>query len=175
MTESATTNENIMLMSLDDPEPAIEPLIASAASEHAPSLSPDGKWLAYISAEAGQPQLYLRRFPDGIDLPVTRDFAQGPVWARDSSELYFQGVHEGVLMLMAVKVTESTAAATPDLSELEPLFPLRTVSGITRIDAYRVSTNAGTTYDVLPNGSFVMPRSEDQTRYRELVLIQNLD
>jgi Tol biopolymer transport system component len=170
-----TGARDIVIMSLAEPEPAIEPLIATPASEFAPSVSPDGNWLAYISDEAGQPQLYIRRFPDGVDLPVSRDFAQGPVWARDSSELYFQGEHEDVLTLMAVKVTENAATGAPDLAALEPLFPLRTVSRITRIDAYRVSTDVGTTFDVLPDGRFIMPRSEDQTRYRELVLIQNLD
>jgi len=165
---------DIVRIALNDPASSPERLIATAANEYGASISPDGKWLAYISDEAGQPLLYIRRYPDGIDVTVSREFAQGPVWARDSSELYFQGMHEGVLRLMAVRVAENPAAETPDLAELEPLFPLRTVSGIGRIDAYRVTGNGGTTYDVTPDGHFIMPRSEDQTRYRELVLIQNL-
>ena len=108
-----SADEDIMMMSLDGAEPRVEPLIATRAEEYAPRVSPDGKWLAYISTAAGQPQLYIRRFPDGVDLPVSRDFAQGPAWSPDSSELYFQGAHEGAVKMLAVKIT-GAPGATPD-------------------------------------------------------------
>ena len=168
-----SADEDIMMMSLGGTEPRVEPLIATRAEEYAPRVSPDGKWLAYISTAAGQPQLYIRRFPDGVDLPVSRDFAQGPAWSPDSSELYFQGAHEGAVKMLAVKIT-GASGATPELSDVEPLFPLRTASGPNRIDAYRVSTNGQQSFGVLPDGRFVLSRSAEQTRYRELVLIQNL-
>jgi hypothetical protein len=37
-----------------------------------------------------------------------------------------------------------------------------------------MSGNQGTFYDVLPDGHFVMERSMDQTKSREVVLLQNL-
>ena len=39
------------------------PAIRSRFDHFAPALSPDGQWLAYVSAEAGAPQVYVRPFP----------------------------------------------------------------------------------------------------------------
>src|SRR4029453_16312984 len=35
----------------------------SAAAERAPMFSPDGRWLAYMSAESGRDEIYVRPFP----------------------------------------------------------------------------------------------------------------
>ena len=33
-------------------------------AENAPAISPDGRWIAYVSDETGEPQVYVRPFPD---------------------------------------------------------------------------------------------------------------
>ena len=65
--------------------------------EIAPSVSPDGKWLAYLSTEAGAlDQVFMRRWPDlsgkrqitAFDRSVRANGVM--VWSRDSKTLYFQ-------------------------------------------------------------------------------------
>ena len=40
-------------------------------AQHSPTFSPDERWIAYVSDETGQPEVYVRPFPevrDGNDL-----------------------------------------------------------------------------------------------------------
>ncbi len=41
------------------------PLIQTPFDEYQGVLSPDGRWLAYVSEESGSPQVYVQSFPDG--------------------------------------------------------------------------------------------------------------
>jgi eukaryotic-like serine/threonine-protein kinase len=61
-------------------------------------LSPDSKWLAYVSAEAGSPQeIYVVPFhstSDGVGLgqakwQITSGGGVGPFWRADGKEMYF--------------------------------------------------------------------------------------
>ena len=38
----------------------IEPLLASRFNEEFPAVSPDGRWLAFVSNQSGQNQVYVR-------------------------------------------------------------------------------------------------------------------
>jgi Tol biopolymer transport system component len=40
------------------------PLVTTSAVELSPAVSPDGRWLAYSSAESGTAEVYVRPFPD---------------------------------------------------------------------------------------------------------------
>ena len=42
----------------------VEPLLVSDYDEHSPALSPDGKWLAYVSDEMGRDEVFVTGFPD---------------------------------------------------------------------------------------------------------------
>jgi len=173
-TRQVGSQHDIMILKLDGSDLHPRELIATQAGEHTPSVSPDGKWLAYLSNQAGQDQLYVRRYPDGADYPVSRDYTESPVWARDSSEVFFHGEYDGQFMMLAASVSDS-GDGTPALGAIEPLFPLRfSVSG-TRVEAYQRGSNSGPSYGVLPDGRFVIARSADSTRLQELVLIQNLE
>jgi len=63
----------------------------------APALSPDGRWLAYVSRETGKSDVYVRRFPEGgetvrvsmTDPASPRAGASSPRWTRGGSELVF--------------------------------------------------------------------------------------
>ena len=73
------------------PERRAERLIDSRFSEGAPSISPDGRWLAYTSNESGQYQVYVQQFPTaGQRWMVSKAGGCEPVWARDSNWLYFR-------------------------------------------------------------------------------------
>jgi serine/threonine-protein kinase len=56
-----------------------------------PSLSPDGRWLAYTSDESGSNEVYVRPYPDveaGKE-PVSTGGGHSPVWSPDGSELFY--------------------------------------------------------------------------------------
>ena len=58
-----------------------------------PTLSPDGRFLAYVSDEAGNPEIYVRPFPalDG-KWKISQGGALAPHWRADGRELLFLGL-----------------------------------------------------------------------------------
>jgi Tol biopolymer transport system component len=115
--------------------------------------------------------VYLHGHPQGERLAVSTDGGSGPVWRRDGKELYFQGAVEGVPKMMAVAVTPDGASLR--LGKPVPLFNLRATGPTGVIEQYVNSGNGGATYDVLPDGRFLMVRGPDQTTTREIVVVQN--
>ena len=55
-----------------------------------PRISPDGKWLAYVSLEGGTPRVYVQPFPalDGRWV-ISRDGGIAPRWSRNGRRLTF--------------------------------------------------------------------------------------
>jgi dipeptidyl aminopeptidase/acylaminoacyl peptidase len=69
---------------------APEPFLRSRFFETYPTFSPDGRWLAYASNEAGSWEIYVRSFPDkGEPVQVSRTGGRIPRWSRDGHELFF--------------------------------------------------------------------------------------
>ena len=68
------------------------PLLASSSAEDAPTLSPDGRWLAYVSNESSRNEVYVRPFPNVNDgkWQVSTTGGEAPRWSRDGRQLYFQ-------------------------------------------------------------------------------------
>ena len=66
-------------------------LVATPADEYAPALSPDGRWLAYVSEESGSPEVFVRPFPNTSEGKYQVSLAGGvePVWAHSGRELFF--------------------------------------------------------------------------------------
>ena len=55
-----------------------------------PRVSPDGKWLAYVSTESGDAQVYVRPTSGSASrLVVSADGGQQPVWDRTGRKLYY--------------------------------------------------------------------------------------
>jgi Tol biopolymer transport system component len=53
-------------------------------------FSPDGKWLAYVSEESGQPQLYVAKFPGGRGKQqISTDGALRGFWRHDGDEILY--------------------------------------------------------------------------------------
>ena len=58
--------------------------------EYSPSISPDGRWLAYQSNESGQFEVYVRPFPGpGGQSQVSVNGGRNAVWARSEREIYY--------------------------------------------------------------------------------------
>ena len=79
------------------------------ATESQGQLSPDGRWLAYVSNESGQNEVYVRPFPSGAGrwkVSAGRAGSREPRWGRDGKELFFveAGLPSNSNRLMAVSV-----------------------------------------------------------------------
>jgi eukaryotic-like serine/threonine-protein kinase len=84
------------------------PLLKEKFNETQPGISPDGKWMAYVSDESGQNEVYVRPFPgveSGARLQVSTDHGNSPLWSPDGRELFYRNDDS----FMAVQVeTEPT-------------------------------------------------------------------
>jgi serine/threonine-protein kinase len=67
------------------------PLLAAPYDEEAPALSPDGRWLAYVSSETGRREVFVRPFPevDAGKWQVSTAGGTSPVWAHSGRELFY--------------------------------------------------------------------------------------
>jgi Tol biopolymer transport system component len=60
-----------------------EPLIATANNEGNGVVSPDGRWIAYISDESGRTEVYVRGFPRSSGKwQISTEGAREPLWSR---------------------------------------------------------------------------------------------
>jgi serine/threonine protein kinase/Tol biopolymer transport system component len=83
-------------------------------------FSPDCRWIAYVSNEPGQPQVYIQSFPKpGFKEQVSTDFAILPRWSPNGQELYYFSL-DGRLMAVSVKENDSSL----QISKPAPLFQL---------------------------------------------------
>ena len=77
------------------------------AIESQGQLSPDGRWLAYVSEESGESEVYVRPFPSGAGrwkVSVGGGYIREPRWRRDGKELFFLDALPPRNRLMAVPV-----------------------------------------------------------------------
>jgi serine/threonine-protein kinase len=68
------------------------PLLSESFTETSPQLSPNGRWLAYVSDESGRNEIYVRSFPDVSDTKrqVSTDGGLEPRWAHSGGELFYK-------------------------------------------------------------------------------------
>jgi eukaryotic-like serine/threonine-protein kinase len=105
-------------------------------------LSPDGHWLAYVSDETGVREVYIQPFPrPGGRFQISSGGGAEPVWGRNATELTYRS---GAALMSA------TLALSPSVTVLrrDTLFTSAAAAlGVTEA-----------TYDVMPNGHFIMVR-----------------
>ena len=66
-------------------------IAARRFDEYMPTLSPDGRWIAYVSVESGHEEVYVRPFPDveRARWQVSPAGGAQPVWAHSGRELFY--------------------------------------------------------------------------------------
>jgi len=135
------TSGDIFLMSKSGSFPP-KSLVATAAYEGGPQLSPDGRWLLYQSNTRGQPEIYVSRYP-ALDRqwPVSEGGGVQTLWSATGREIYYRNGRS----LMAVGF---------DASGAEPVFgkPVALFN-----DEYAFGQNVSiANYDVTRDGRFIM-------------------
>jgi Tol biopolymer transport system component/predicted Ser/Thr protein kinase len=101
------------------------PIMATPYVEAVPIISPNGKWVAYLSDESGRFEVYIRPFPSGEGKwQVSNGGGGTPMWRRDSKELIYSTYDQ---QMMSVEIGESGAGIV--LGIAKPLFKFNAVSG----------------------------------------------
>ncbi len=99
------------------PERKLSPWPSTSDGESFGRLSPDGQWIAVVSRESGQDEVYLERFPQGREKwRISTAGGTGAAWRADGRELfYYSRDHE----VMSVSFR---ALPAPELGVPVPLF-----------------------------------------------------
>lgn len=83
------TNYDIWILPMTG-ERKPRPYLTGAASERAGRISPDGRWLAYISNETGHDEVYVQSFPvPGHKVRVSPGGGQFPLWVDGGRSLRY--------------------------------------------------------------------------------------
>jgi serine/threonine-protein kinase len=115
------------------------PFIQKSQGQQQAVWSSDGQWVAYSSDETGASEIYVAPYPGpGRTIPISTQGGQEPVWSRDGKKLYYRS-------------DDKMIAAT---FEIEPEF--RVTSSEVQFKDHFVSCKICKTYDVGPDGQFVM-------------------
>jgi len=101
-------------------------------------FSPDRQWVAYVSNEGGELNVFVQPFlRPGGKYQISKDGGSQPVWRADGRELFYL-TPDGTLMVVAIDATRQFAAGSP-----KPLFPtgvfLTGLSALTRGRVYAVT------------------------------------
>ena len=146
---SVTSNSNVLHFDIGtfslEGDRKWQPLLKEKYNQVQPRLSPDGRWLAYVSDESGRYEVYIRPFPD-VDKgrwQVSTSGGNSPLWSRDGKELFYR--NGDAVMAVSVKIDPNLNLETPRV-----LFNGKYVS----FDPQRDEVD---TWDISPDGKrFIM-------------------
>jgi len=131
------------------------PLLVSRDDEKQMRVSPDGRWLAYVSDEPGREEVFVRSLlPGGGRALVSVNGGGEPLWSRDGRHIFYRSADQ-------VWDASVAFAASPSVTSRRMLF-----RGTYGTDGYHAN------YDVDPDGrSFVMVKSVSGSR--RLIMVVN--
>ncbi len=115
------TNADLYLVSTGS-DKKIETFLQTNFIEASARISPNGRWVAYVSNETGQFEVYVQTFPvaGGGKVLVSVGGGSQPQWRADGRELYYYAPNR---KLMALEVNGDGPAFTFGIAQ--PLFEIR--------------------------------------------------
>jgi hypothetical protein len=125
-----------------------------------PSLSPDGRWFAYTSNEAGRYEIYVRP-TSGAEgrWQISTEGGVEPIWSATGSELFYR--HRDQVLAVDVVTNPTFEHGRP-----RKLFEGRYALGEVKDDARA--------YDVAQDGQrFLMLRPESESSTGDLKVVVN--
>jgi eukaryotic-like serine/threonine-protein kinase len=129
------TAEDLWLLPLSgDRKP--KPLLNSPFYEWWSRISPDGRWMAYVSFETGPGEIYVQRFlVPGQKQQISTGGGVHPRWTADGRELVYWAVPRGI-DAVSFEATGTTFRVGPRRTLVQPavlsLIDTRTHFDITR-------------------------------------------
>ena len=138
----------------------ITTLLDSPAFEAMPEISPDGRWLAYVSNESGNDEIYVRPFPDvGAGLwQISTDGGSEPLWARNGEELFFR--RDGAVVAVRIQTDPVFSVGNPEVILEGP---------------YLQGILGGRSYDINADGDkfLMLATITDESAAPQIVIVQN--
>jgi dipeptidyl aminopeptidase/acylaminoacyl peptidase len=106
------TNDDIQILSLGEKrEPRV--VLRTPFDESLPGVSPDGRWIAYVSTETGRSEVAIRPSSGSFEQwQVSTAGGSQPRWRGDGRELYFVSP-DGFLMAVAIETLPVFRPAPP--------------------------------------------------------------
>jgi Tol biopolymer transport system component len=152
-----TTKRDIWVHRLDG-EGKPTPFLVTEFNEHSAMFSPDGRWLAYVSDESGEEEIYVRPYPGpGTKTMISTDGGREPVWSANGRELFYRNGGQ----VLSVRV------------ETEPEFSAGAPSVLFEGDYY-LEPGGGNCYDVTPDSQrFLMVQREPESPPTEITVVLN--
>jgi Tol biopolymer transport system component len=96
-----------------------KPFVSSDFRELEPTFSPDGRWLAYVSNESGDFDVYVRPFPGpGGKWQVSTggdNYGNYPKWSRSGKELFYRTQESKIMVVTYTASGDSFHADKPRL------------------------------------------------------------
>ena len=120
------TDYDIWVLPIDQGMRSGEPrsVVASAARERYAAVSPDGRWLAYVSDESGRREIYVQSFPGpGARTQVSAGGGTWPRWGPQSDEIFYLDPVSKQMMAASVRTGPGLIVGAP-----EALFPFESTS-----------------------------------------------
>jgi eukaryotic-like serine/threonine-protein kinase len=119
---SPGTGRDLWIVQLDG-QRVPKPLLQTSFNESQPALSPDGRWLAFVSNDTGRSEVYVQPYPGpGGKSRMSVDGGSLPVWARDGRELFFRNGE--AVMSVTINPSPGFSAGQPRV-----LFKARSAGG----------------------------------------------
>ncbi len=140
-----------------DPDSTPVAFLETDYLEYSPSISPDGRWLAYQSDESGQFEVYVRPFPGpGGQSQVSVSGGRNAVWARSGREISY---------------ISSDLSLTVATVRTDPTFAVESREQLTSWP-YFLQDNIRH-YDLAPDDQRFLAVGSDTQAQEGLILVQN--
>jgi Tol biopolymer transport system component len=65
-------------------------LVKTSFGEYGARVSPDGRWLAFVSDRSGEPEVWVQPVSGGAAVRVSRAGGVQPLWSRNKRELFYR-------------------------------------------------------------------------------------
>jgi eukaryotic-like serine/threonine-protein kinase len=130
-------------------------LAATMEEELMPRLSPDGRWLAYVSTTSGVRDVYVQPFPGpGAVVQMSAGGGDEPLWSRDGRRLYYRSSLDFVSATVASDGGQ--LRVTSRAKVLEGLYP---------------SGSVHASWDIAPDGRFLVLKPMGESA--DIIVIHN--
>ena len=154
---TGATQRDIWIAPLDSLDKA-RPFLATPADEWLPTISPNGRLLAYATSESGRPEVYVRPLPPGSGrIQVSAGGGIEPRWSPDGREIFYRSNTH----MIAAGISEQPELA---VQRRDTLFA----------DVYLPNISHAM-YDVFPSGREFLMLLEESRRSKLYVVVNGTE
>ena len=160
-TPTGTLGNGDILMTRPGVDTAATTLIASVGADYSPIVSPDGKWLAYVSNESGRLEVYVTPFaqPGSAKWAISTGGGTSPRWSGRGDEMFYTDLRSN---MVAARITTSPSFAVQDT---------RVLFNVADFVQTSVSRRH---FDVTADGQrFLMVQRADGAKRGQMIVVEN--